>query len=975
MKKILILLWIIALTTSLLSTQLYVVGEVFTATWCGFCPAARSALRQMHEGGFDYLIPLIWQQDGPYPSPNYTSRTALYSVGGIPHGQWGGHLNYVGGGTATYSNYVSRYNQLVNVPSPIDLEIDFEVTDQNQLLITANAEMLQAITTTNNRIQFIISYNLDAEQTGNYFASVMRYNEQNFNLNSAGQSGEFTHSFALENWWDLAKANVVVIIQTFDGNKTIHQAASRRLSDYIAPSGLVGFPQSGQALLSWNEPVTDLEVLGYNIYRDGVVINDETYSETIYTDADLVDGTNYTYYVTAVYTESESGPSNIVTITPFAGPPGLVQIGSGEDVNGTTSAAPINIYYRSQRGQMVYTANEINMAGFQGPGELTQLAFYVHGAPVHNLPQFHIRIKHTTAANSGLHDNGPFEMTQIIQSYAPTEGGWDMITLTEPFLWNGVDNILIDTAFDLVANWSSTGQQRIFNTQSGYRYSWSDTASQLFVATSNVVDYKPQIRLQFEEVLYLPPPQNLVAEEMDGFVELAWDAPIMPRNPEFEGYNVYRDGVMINTQMVVEAIFIDTEIEPGNSYEYYVTAVYVEGESNPSNSVVVTIEEPYWAPPTDLTYLIEDGSQNVHLFWEEPSSGGGVIEELIYDNNVNTGAYQWNGYTMGTRMSPQQACQILNIKFYTTVQAGANVFNAQIYNWAGNQPGTTQLFNQQATGLESQWIDIDVSGQNIMVDGDFVVGFGSINTTTFIGYDANLNNNRSWDYNPNNQTWVTWNEAYLIRAVVMYNNGRIAEISPYSPQVESCNQLEVQGVRTSVSIASTELPSYPAIRTRELIGYNVYRDGIAINEELVVETYFIDYYLPAEVQPYQYFVTAVYNEGESEPSNTVEVYMTNTGDNFVQPYVSKLQGNYPNPFNPETTIAFTLAETEFVYLDIYNSRGQKVNTLVSQVLDQGQHHISWNGNDIHNRPLSSGIYFYRIKAGDYSESKKMILLK
>jgi len=972
MKKCLILFWIMALAASLLATQLSVVGEVFTATWCGYCPAARSALRQMAEDGddFEFLIPLIWQQEGPYPSPNYASRTSLYSVGGIPHGQWGGHLNYVGGGAATYTNYVARYNQLVNNPSPIELEVDFEIDGQNQLQITADVEMLQAITTTNNKIQFIVSYNLDAEQPGNYFASVTRYNEQAFTLNSAGQTGLFTHSFALENWWDLAKANVVVIIQTFDGNKTIHQAASKRLSDLIAPSGLTGYPGNEQALLVWNAPDTDADVLGYNIYRDDVVVNADLYQETSYTDTGLQNGTNYSYFVTAVYDEDESGPSNVVTVTPFEAEPGLVQIGSGDDLNSTTGAAPINIYYRSQRGQMVYTADEILAAGFEGPGELTGFGFYVHQAPAHNLPQFHIRIKHTTAVNAAAHDNGPFEVTEIIPSYAPTAGGWDMIELAEPFQWNGTDNILIDTAFNMVPNWNASGQQRIFNMPNGYRYTWSDATDQVNGTTNTIAAYKPQIRLQFidDDTPFLPPPGELTAELIDEQVHLSWNAPATTRDPVFEGYNVYRNGVMINDQLLVDTEHIDVDVEAGNTYTYHVTAVYDEGESNPSNTVEVILEDPVLNPPTNLTYDIVqvENIYNVHLSWEEPSEGEGIEEELIYDNNTTTGAYSYDGYTMATRMSPQEACQILTLRIYTTIQAGANEFNAEVYNWAGTQPGPDLLFTELTTALDEQWVDIDVSGDNLHVDGDFMVGFGSVNAPTFFGDDGKLNKKRLA------QAWDSWNEAYLIRAVVLYSNGLIAEISSTDPLPQ--NPGYVSSERISIPLVSNQLPQTTSNRSRELLGYNVYRDEMVITDEPVTETSYMDYDLDPD-NAYLYYVTAVYAAGESEPSNTVEAVIVNVGEDYTPQLVNKLKNSYPNPFNPETTISFTIAQAGRANLAIYNSRGQKVRTLVDDFIEGGEHRVVWNGKDDNNSNVASGIYFYRLHSGSFTESKKTILLK
>jgi flagellar hook assembly protein FlgD len=64
-----------------------------------------------------------------------------------------------------------------------------------------------------------------------------------------------------------------------------------------------------------------------------------------------------------------------------------------------------------------------------------------------------------------------------------------------------------------------------------------------------------------------------------------------------------------------------------------------------------------------------------------------------------------------------------------------------------------------------------------------------------------------------------------------------------------------------------------------------------------------------------------------------------------------------------------------VELVIYNILGQKVRTLVNKPLEPGEHKVTWNGTDNSGRPVASGIYFYRMKAGNYSETKKMILKK
>ena len=106
--------------------------------------------------------------------------------------------------------------------------------------------------------------------------------------------------------------------------------------------------------------------------------------------------------------------------------------------------------------------------------------------------------------------------------------------------------------------------------------------------------------------------------------------------------------------------------------------------------------------------------------------------------------------------------------------------------------------------------------------------------------------------------------------------------------------------------------------------------------------------------------------------NSVE---TGIGGNPEVPTGYTLMQNYPNPFNPTTQIAFTLPQTQRVTLSVYNILGQKVATLVDGVVTAGMHMVTWNARDDHGMELPSGVYFYRLSAGAFSEARKMVLLR
>jgi hypothetical protein len=110
----------------------------------------------------------------------------------------------------------------------------------------------------------------------------------------------------------------------------------------------------------------------------------------------------------------------------------------------------------------------------------------------------------------------------------------------------------------------------------------------------------------------------------------------------------------------------------------------------------------------------------------------------------------------------------------------------------------------------------------------------------------------------------------------------------------------------------------------------------------------------------------------------IKIYDTGTGANNNEVMKIDFQlNNYPNPFNPTTTISFSTTEsTENTELTIYNVKGQKIRTLYPfPNRGLGTRSVIWDGTDENNQPVSSGIYFYKLKTCNYTNTKKMILLK
>ena len=162
--------------------------------------------------------------------------------------------------------------------------------------------------------------------------------------------------------------------------------------------------------------------------------------------------------------------------------------------------------------------------------------------------------------------------------------------------------------------------------------------------------------------------------------------------------------------------------------------------------------------------------------------------------------------------------------------------------------------------------------------------------------------------------------------------------------------------------------------------HNIYRNNLMDENLAVIFTTTHSFYVDSDVDAssnYEYWVTAVdHNGNESDASSIVEISgsMLSTAADLL-PDAFALNQNYPNPFNPSTQIRYALPEQSQVVLTVYDMLGRKVRTLVNGVQDAGYRTVMWNATSDLGTPVSAGMYIYTIRANEFYEVKKMILLK
>jgi hypothetical protein len=196
---------------------------------------------------------------------------------------------------------------------------------------------------------------------------------------------------------------------------------------------------------------------------------------------------------------------------------------------------------------------------------------------------------------------------------------------------------------------------------------------------------------------------------------------------------------------------------------------------------------------------------------------------------------------------------------------------------------------------------------------------------------------------------------YSVFPSIDYNGDGVREVlfSPYDYEIEGIIIYDVANNRKLFELTDPDADNLDL----EYFG-DVDGDG---ELEMV-----ISYYTPHP----QIWKTYVYSTGVRKTSIGEDVeYVSRI------PHNHKLNQNFPNPFNPITTIGFQVQKSGDVELTIFNSLGQSIRTLVDESREPGEYSVQWDGKDDNGRLLASGVYFYQLKVGDFVSTKKMIMLK
>lgn len=887
------------------------------------------------------------------------------------------------------------------------------------------------------------------------------------------------------------------------------------LGEYFAPPlSLFGIPSDNIITLNWQSPSVD--ALSYNVFRDGLPLSSA--ASPTYQDTNVSNGTSYSYYVTAVYPGGESEPSNSINVT--AGIALEATLGTGTTSTGTSAASPINVFYKSSHGQSVYTAAELSAAGIVGPIHITQLGFDVAGVPLYNLPNFVVRMKHSTAANVASWQTGLSTVYSNI-SHAPATG-WDLLTLDTPFLWNGVDNIVVDTAFDLVSSYNGSGQVKYTTVTNGYRHIRSDTSNQTNVFSGGSTSTtRPNLKLIFAPLAADPefsvnPTSNDFGSILAGTsaqqsftisnsgqgslgitqVELQ-NADTCFSLSDTNGYPEYlatgenitvsvsfsptEEGTFSATLLITDDLGSKTAHEVSITGSAYapLAAPFVDGfETVTTDWVIVNgtqtngwyIGEATANTGTKSIYISSDGgathsyelgdtsishfyadiafpetSQDFYLRFNWMANGEGGYSDYDYlqvylvDTTVSpvAGTLLSSGSLSASPLMLETTWQNANIALPEALSGSTKRL---VFTWkndfSGGEQAPAAIDNIRIVEEQSQDLSLIIAGESQIDLPGVSDGVNTIHASLIIdgvtgaqvGYAVAYASAVSPFSNAGLDITLTADGFVNAYLVIDHNLGFIPSTIAYSfgggwnvvfatldwttatvdfvvnTGKQKAANLTIVFSDSSEDTLPVTLSSFTAVYVNGgavklnwiaatetgVMGYYVLR---AENEELgsaLAVSALIEAANSSQAHSYEY------KDSEALSNNTYYYWLMITDFNGVEgffgpltvftdsnqeeptpivPIVTQNLGNFPNPFNPNTNIRYSLAEAAPVKISIFNSRGQRVRLFNNEHASPGYYSLAFDGKDERGQELSSGVYFYRFEAGKVRSTHRMMLLK
>lgn len=688
---------------------------------------------------------------------------------------------------------------------------------------------------------------------------------------------------------------------------------------------------------------------GYNVYRNGLCLNQTPITANSYEDLDLSNG-EYSYEVTALYGDIESPP---------AGPQDVI-------VNYLESPdfffLEMSFYYEDEDITNAWLGwSDINFAtGYNiyrndqliTPEPLTESNY--RDFSCENPMQYEYYI----TAVFELGESAPSN-TQQLDYFLPAQNLYAIPYPTYNYLhWEApqVDNedasiIGYNIYYDswMLINDEPLTEQEYYDYEviTGEYYSYS--VSVVYSCGESLIHGSVSVTAGSEVIL---PPENFTGEVEAQDVKLAWDRPAQHGQWLKHGFETYGG-----------------EFESGSDESYSAYVYFNQADLTPHDNE--TFEQlAFWPTNGNAVYTVNFYKPDIfnpdNFLLMQSIEISDIIPDAWNIVDINGGDIAGNE----TEFKIEICCDDYTQPFLA-YDAGTNTNNR------------SDLIYQDGNWENLSDYDIDANWKIKLLLLPNTGGGGWRNRSNQIGLenyriyrDAELiaeTNHAYENFNDHDLDFAEY--AYTMTAVYNVMDETIMESEPTAEITFVITENLLPPVNLEyVILDSTVVLNWEApqdLTVRELTGYTVY-----LNSSEIAETQTTSFELTGLTYGENYLagICADYTTGSSE---LVEVEFTYTGTYSPDdiPLHTELAQNYPNPFNPVTNIAFSLAQTSQVKLVIYNLKGQLIKSLINENLKAGYYNLQWNGKNSKGKQVSSGMYFYTLQTDSFTSTQKMILMK
>jgi len=759
----------------------------------------------------------------------------------------------------------------------------------------------------------------------------------------------------------------------FNGESAHSTASSQFIQLWDSPGNVSATNNLSHITLSWtavNQPSVTL--LGYNIYRNDELI-EETVDALTYNDTTIQFYSTYTYHITALYNVGESVPSATATAT-TASPDPPENLTAENNTSYITLAwdAPDNdgltlSGYYVYRNNTRITAEPVEDTTYDDHTILLSTRYTYHVTAIYELGE-------TTASETAVITTSSPNPPQNLSATA--HNGYITLQWEPP-----AENTISVTLEGYIVQRNGTPLTQTIS-ETTYQNIGTTTSATYIYTVIAVYDIgnSPASASATATALEPYPPQNLIINNRPGSIVLRWELPEdSPNNETLTSYRIYRkrSDLSTNPQSIatisaVNLQYTETGASIGYTYTYHVVAIYNSTVLSPaSNTQTITaLHADAWPPPSELTAT--PGYFSILLAWTEPTITANTAPldgYIVYrDGEAYSEIIETLQYEDEDVIAEQPYTYYVVASYSST--GGLSESTNSVTSSALTIPLPPPLDLISTSGYEQitlTWTapdnDTDIStlaGYIVYKDEDPITRV--IEDTEYIDND------------------VEYPTEYIYYVVAVYSSPEgMSEpsdsitASPLHPPVFNPPTALLADADDEIVRLSWTAPAVVE-HSATLEGYIVYRDDVQIATP--TDPVYEDANVVNDTQ-YTYFVVATYIDptGVSVPSETVTARPVSDTDDTLVFTATALHANYPNPFNPETTISFSLQFAENVQINIYNAKGQLVKNLVDAHKPAGLHRVTWNGKDSLENPVSSGIYFYRMTTGEYTSMRKMLLLK